>query len=41
VTVVTEGPHSDETDVSPGSYSCLRVIDTGEGMTDDIRAVPF
>ena len=41
VTVVTEGPHSDETDVSPGNYSCLRVIDTGEGMTDDIRARIF
>lgn len=41
VTVLTEGPHEDETDMSPGSYSCLRVIDSGEGMTDDIRVRIF
>jgi two-component system, cell cycle sensor histidine kinase and response regulator CckA len=38
---ITHGPHSDETDMSPGSYSCLRVIDTGEGMADDVRARIF
>lgn len=38
---VSPGPHSDETILSPGEYSCLRVIDTGEGMSDDVRARIF
>ena len=38
---VSPGPHSDETLLSPGEYSCLRVIDTGEGMSDDVRARIF
>ena len=38
---IAHWPHSDETDMSPGSYSCLRVIDTGEGMTDDVRVRIF
>ena len=38
---VTHAPNSDETALSPGEYSCLRVIDTGEGMSDDVRARIF
>ena len=38
---VTHGPHSEETALSPGEYSCLRVIDTGEGMSDDVQTRIF
>lgn len=38
---VTDFQHPDEPAMTPGDYVCLKVIDTGEGMSEEVRARIF
>ncbi len=38
---VPDFQHPDEPAMTPGEYVCLKVIDTGEGMSDEVRARIF
>lgn len=33
--------HSEDIAMTPGDYVCLKIVDTGEGMTEDVRARIF
>lgn len=38
---VTDFQHPDDPAMTPGDYVCLRLVDTGEGMTNEVRARIF
>lgn len=38
---VTDFQHPDEPAMTPGDYVCLKVVDTGEGMSEEVRARIF